>query len=355
MPEPQTNRRTSSVDVVIPCYGYGRFLRECVGSVLAQPDPDGPEVRVLIIDDASPDETPEVAADLAAQDQRVTYLRHRTNRGHIATYNEGLLDWARADYALLLSADDYLLPGALSRAAALMDRHPDVGFTFGPAVELHPGDPPPVASPNADPGRVLDGRAYIEASGAHNPVPTATAVVRTEVQQRLGGYRHDLPHAGDMEMWLRFAAHRSVGVFATPQGVYRRHDRNMSLAYVARERVTLVDLQQRAAALAVLFDGPARDLPNLSRLRARTVGALAREALWAAHTAFETDQPDACRAFAGFATALYPQVRTSRPWTTLAVKRWLGARTWAALSPATTGLARRRRDARPAAPSPRTP
>ena len=42
----------SSVDVFVPCYRYGHFLRECVKSVLSQ---SGVSVRVLIIDDASPD------------------------------------------------------------------------------------------------------------------------------------------------------------------------------------------------------------------------------------------------------------------------------------------------------------
>jgi GT2 family glycosyltransferase len=48
------NRRLSSVDVVVPSYRYGRFLRQCVESVLSQ---EGVDVRVLIIDDASPDDT----------------------------------------------------------------------------------------------------------------------------------------------------------------------------------------------------------------------------------------------------------------------------------------------------------
>src|SRR6185312_15605269 len=43
----------TSVDVVVPCYNYARFLQECVGSVLSQ---DGVDVRVLIIDDASIDD-----------------------------------------------------------------------------------------------------------------------------------------------------------------------------------------------------------------------------------------------------------------------------------------------------------
>src|SRR5437763_7992755 len=109
------------IDVFIPCYNYGRFLPQCVNSVLSQV---GVEVRVLVIDDASPDNTAEVAAALASEDPRVTVIRHTTNKGHINTYNEGI-DWASADYMLLLSADDYLLPGALARATNLMDAHPE--------------------------------------------------------------------------------------------------------------------------------------------------------------------------------------------------------------------------------------
>ena len=107
----------SSVDVIVPCYRYGHFLRGCVESALAQ---TGADVRVLIIDDASPDNTAEVATELAKEDSRVSFFRHAVNKGHIATYNEGI-EWVSGDYMLLLSADDYLLPGALARAAELMD------------------------------------------------------------------------------------------------------------------------------------------------------------------------------------------------------------------------------------------
>src|SRR3954451_2331626 len=102
----------SSVDVIIPCYRYGHLLRECVASVLGQP---GVELRVLILDDASPDDTPTVGKALAEGDVRVEYRRHAFNQSHIWTYNEGL-DWASADYVLLLSADDLLTPFALRRA-----------------------------------------------------------------------------------------------------------------------------------------------------------------------------------------------------------------------------------------------
>ena len=55
----------SSISVVIPCYNYGHFLEECVASVLD--DQEGVDVRVLIIDDASPDDSAEVALKIAAR------------------------------------------------------------------------------------------------------------------------------------------------------------------------------------------------------------------------------------------------------------------------------------------------
>jgi glycosyltransferase involved in cell wall biosynthesis len=77
----------SRIDVAVICYNYGRFLRQCVDSVLAQSHKD---LRVLVMDDASTDATPEVCAELAARDPRVAIHRHPVNLGHIQTYNEAI-------------------------------------------------------------------------------------------------------------------------------------------------------------------------------------------------------------------------------------------------------------------------
>ena len=81
----------SSVSVVIPSYNYGHFLRDAVSSALT--GQDGVDVRVLVIDDASTDDSVEVAKQLAGDDSRVEVTVHPTNRRNIATYNEGLLEW----------------------------------------------------------------------------------------------------------------------------------------------------------------------------------------------------------------------------------------------------------------------
>lgn len=329
----------SSVDVVVPCYRYGHFLRECVESVLTQSLKD---VRVLILDDASPDNTSEVGAELAREDTRVTLLRHQNNKGHIETYNEGI-DWVCADYMLLLSADDYLLPGALDRAATLLDAHSEVGFVFGRVVELNADGTRTETEPVAGKaGRssalVLTGIQFIELTGSHCIVSSPAAVVRTALQKRVGGYRIELPHAGDMEMWLRLAANASVGILEALQAVYRRHAVNMSHAYYRQNR--LPDLQQRKAVFDCFMESCGHLLSNADHIRSRMLRLLSYDAVGCASAAFNDGEMELSDQLAEFAICLLPDVKKSLPWAKLSCKRQLGPRGWRAVQPALRALGR---------------
>ena len=144
-------------------------------------------MRVLIIDDASTDTTPAICTELAAQDSRLAISRHAVNHGHIKTYNEAI-EWAQAEYFLLLSADDYLLPGALERAIAVLDADPSVGLVLGSYVIEGPRNAIRRAVTGDDPVIILDPGKFIDGLAVRNWVSTATAVVRTSLQKQLGGY-----------------------------------------------------------------------------------------------------------------------------------------------------------------------
>src|SRR5215210_1888787 len=108
---PAMTGRAPRVSVVIPLYNYGRFLGECVQSAL---DQDGVDVDVLVIDDASTDDSLSVATAIAAGDSRVRVVCNERNLGMVGTMNEGL--WAAGgEYLVKLDADDLLTPGALAR------------------------------------------------------------------------------------------------------------------------------------------------------------------------------------------------------------------------------------------------
>jgi glycosyltransferase involved in cell wall biosynthesis len=320
----------SAVDIVVPCFRYGHFLRECVESVLRQP---GPDLRVLIIDDASPDNTAEVAQKLVSSDPRVAYRRHISNQGLIATANEGIA-WARADYMVLLSADDYLLPGALSRSIDLMDEHPSVAFTFGGAVVLDQRGER--SRPRAGIGpetRILSGLDFIALNRARNIVPSPTVVVRTSLQKKLGGYLSDLPHTSDMEMWLRLAAHGDVGVIAADQAVYRWHSANMSNGYSLEE-----DLLQRKAAIEHFLNSSAARLTSADDLRAWLTRQLALSAINCASAAFNEGATESSARLSKLALNIDPNVQRSGRWWFLACKRAFGLRGWQLVRPAVDWL-----------------
>ena len=273
----------TSISVVIPCYNYGHFLDEAVSSVLK--DQEGVDVRVLVIDDASSDGSAEVARQIAAREPRVQVAVHTTNKGHIATYNEGLLEWADGDYTVLMSADDRLTPGALRRAKDLLDAHPGVGFAYGHPLHFRHGLPMPAPRTKVRGWSVWSGHWWLERRfrDTHNCITSPEVVVRTSVQKKVGGYDPRLPHTGDIEMWLRLASHADVGyVRGADQAYYRVHGQNMTTS-----RTQLVDLQQRRLAFEVLLERSTGRLPDGARLSGIVHRKLAWEALWLAARSYD--------------------------------------------------------------------
>jgi len=250
----------SRIDVVVPCYNYERFLTACVRSVLAQSVND---LRVLIIDDASSDGSLSIARMLERSDRRVSVIAHARNHGHIPTFNEGI-DWARGDYFLLLSADDLVVPGAFDRAIRVMDSDPEIVMTYGDYAVWHDQkQPPTLETPGSFTWR-YDDLAEQMCALATNFVQTPTAIVRTSVQKAIGGYRPHLYHAGDLEMWLRFAAAGRVGRINAVQGIYRKHATSMSNHFWQN---LLLEYEQRKLAFDAYFDAQRNSAPLAARRR----------------------------------------------------------------------------------------
>lgn len=339
MSHPSTNHHRPKVSVVVPCYRYGRFLPDCVASVLKQ---EGVDVRVLIIDDASPDDSADVATRLAAAEDRVEVRRHRANQGHIATYNEGLLEWADGDYSLLLSADDALTPGSLARATAVLEANPQVGFVYGHPLKWDDSRPQPI--PRTEPTGVtvwsgLDWLRIVCRLG-HSVISSPEVVVRTSVQKRIGGYLPQLPHTADVEMWMRFAVNSDVAfIKGIDQAFYRAHGTNMT-----GERVPIVDLRQRKDAYEAILNGHADQIPYASHLRMQVNRTMAKEALWEACRAYDRGLVDATRIdeLLSFARLAYTDAdRLPESWG-LRWRQRAGTRVCASLRPVMISAAHRR-------------
>jgi glycosyltransferase involved in cell wall biosynthesis len=319
----------SSFDVIIPCYNYGCYLADCARSVLTQ---SGVEIRVLILDDASTDSTSDVARKLAEQDSRVVYRRHALNHGHIATYNEGFA-WASSNFVMLLSADDLLAPGALGRAALVMDVQPDVGLVYGRQA-FFTASPPAVTAPH-DPHfmcSVHAGATYVETAcgTASNPMTTATAMMRTALLHSIGGFDTALPHTADMEMWLRLASRSSVAWIDSLQAFKRRHQSNMQHQYLT---TVLGDLRERCAAFMSFFEKDGDLLNERDRLYALARNRLGDEAFWAASSTFDCGDSTFCEQCLNYALQLNPALCGQPMWARLRWKRRLGPNLWSVVRP----------------------
>jgi glycosyltransferase involved in cell wall biosynthesis len=120
---------TRLISVVIPCYNYGRYLPDCLNSVLQQHSNE--RLEAIVVDDASTDETPQVLS--AIRDARVRVIRHPVNKGHVAALWSGF-QAAQGDFISRLDADDRYRPNFLSTLLPKLEAHPEVGMAYGDAA-----------------------------------------------------------------------------------------------------------------------------------------------------------------------------------------------------------------------------
>lgn len=272
-----TGASRPSVSVIVPCYNYGRFLRQSVGSALAQ---TGVSVDVIIVDDRSTDDSLAVARSLAQSDSRVTVIAHEKNQGPVATFNDGLAK-ATGQYLVRLDADDLLTPGSLLRSVALLEAFPSVGLVYGHPLHFS-GDSLPAARTETRSWTLWPGREWLlrRCQRGVNCITSPEVVMRSSVVTLVGGQK-DIAHAHDMEMWMRIALVSDVGhVDGADQAWHREHESSLS----ARGSNVLVDLFERRQAFDTLVE-------SLTNIEARRLGWLARRAL--AHEALDR----ACRAY----------------------------------------------------------
>lgn len=115
------------LSVLVPVWNVAPYLRQCVDSVMAQADAG---VELLLLDDASSDDSPALMRALQAQwGERVRLLFHQRNLGIGCTRND-LISQARGEHLWFVDSDDWLAPGVLPRLRALLIREPHLDLVF---------------------------------------------------------------------------------------------------------------------------------------------------------------------------------------------------------------------------------
>jgi len=198
-----------AVSVIITTHERPRMLRRAVESARAA----GEGVEVVVVDDASADETASVCASLRG----IRYVRVESNRRVAGARNVGLLA-SKGEYISFLDDDDLRLPGSLERQAALLDAHTDAGMVYGQSLVADQtgarvGDPYPAACPQGDIFWPLLRRNFI---------PSGGALFRRSCLLRVGLLDETASGLDDWDLWIRIAELYPVAASEEPVSVWRR-------------------------------------------------------------------------------------------------------------------------------------
>lgn len=116
-----------TLSVFLPNYNHARFLPVALRAILSQSRPPD---EVIVVDDASTDESLEVLTQWARQDSRLRVVCNPANQGVIASANRAI-DLCRGDYVYGAAADDEVLPGFFETALDMLQRYPQAGLCCG--------------------------------------------------------------------------------------------------------------------------------------------------------------------------------------------------------------------------------
>jgi len=209
--------------VMLPACEPDEKLCQALETVLQQAAPRE-EMQIAVVDDAS---TPGLVARLVRsidRGRRIDVIEHERRLGLSGNWNRAI-SLARGHLVHLLHQDDYVHPGFYARMAVGFSRASDVGMAFcrSRIVDDHGRLIKLSSRPQWLPGVLSD---WLITIAKRQRIQTPAAVVARRTYEAVGGYRPDLCHALDWEMWVRIAARHRVWYEPRPLATYRRHVSN---------------------------------------------------------------------------------------------------------------------------------
>ena len=219
------------VSVVIPTRNRRARLERALRSVLAQ---TWRPLEVIVIDDASTDETSTLLSPLQTDGVRWRCLRNETPKGGAAARNQGIAT-ATGTAVAFLDDDDTWLPEKIERQMAMLAERPEAVAVTCSYLVSTPGRPDHVVRP--------DGRADEQHLLWANDLGGASVCLSPTGRLRsIGGFDATLPSAQDWDLWIRL---RELGPIAVCQDALVRYDRhdgpristNTPAMYVGRRKV----------------------------------------------------------------------------------------------------------------------
>ena len=214
---PSPNPRVS---VLMTTRNGARTISDSVQSILTQ---DMSDFELVVVDDASSDETPAVLSAIA--DPRLVLLRNDSRLGIAGARNRGLAQ-ARAPYIAALDHDDLSAPTRLGLQAAYLDNHPDTVLVATAVSELRDGKLTPEDQPRQISPALLRLLLHLD-----NPLAWSSVMLRADALRSLDPpLRPQFEPADDFDLYHRLLGRGRIARLDPELTTYRWHASNATYA-----------------------------------------------------------------------------------------------------------------------------
>lgn len=219
------------VSMVMPVHNGARWLADAIDSILAQ---DFSDFELILVDDASRDESPRLMAEAEARDPRVRLVSLKDNVGLPAALNHGFAK-ARGAFHSWTSDDNLLRPAMLGRLVAVLDADPDADVVHADFTLIDEAGTELGRSRVGPIDRLLFGNNI-----------GACFLYRARVTEALGGYDTGLFGVEDYDFWLRAARRFRFAELHEDLYLYRKHGGSLTSQRAERIQALTAEIVERA-------------------------------------------------------------------------------------------------------------
>ena len=225
------------IDVLIPVHNAGRTVGSALDSIQTQTILD---IRIIVIDDGSSDDTAAIVAEMATMDPRVEL--HRRERGGIVDALNFGLQQCRAEFVARFDGDDLSHPERFARQLGFLRANPDYVAVGGRVRHIDEDGQPTGSVVDVGPPELAD---LTWAPSLEPYIIHPFLMARRADLEAAGGYRHAF-HAEDSDLFWRLQERGKLHNLPELLGDYRMHANSVSSASVHNARVSAAHSQLAA-------------------------------------------------------------------------------------------------------------
>lgn len=235
--------------IIIPTYKRPVLLKRAIESALKQ---TWSNIRVLVLDNASGDETKEVVEAFRKTDSRVAYICHEKNIGMLGQYQYGI-EHVKTEFFSFLSDDDWLLPSFCEVSILGFKENPDCCFFASSTVII--GSENRILRIPLDlwphEGKYPAGTGALEMIGKY-PVPTTVAFRKSFLSEVSIDMNN--PMAWDCDFLLQLSSRFPIAISKKVTGIFVSHDHSCT-AHLSYDSVSdsIIRIIRRAPLFGTSF------------------------------------------------------------------------------------------------------